>query len=142
MGTLRQIWIKRMRRGPMDRGERATLVRGCGLEGNADQGGKRQVTLIEEELWQKCMQELGVSLDPSLRRANLMVSGVSLAGSRGRILRVGSCRLRVRGETTPCERMEEACHGLQEAMRGWGSGFMPSLRGQSQVVPMNDFFIF
>ena len=47
-GHLRAIWIKRMKRGPMDPRETATLVPGRGLVGNANQGGRRQVTLISE----------------------------------------------------------------------------------------------
>ena len=52
-----------------------------------------------------------------------MVSGCSLEDARGRVLRVGGCRLRVLGETRPCERMDEAFDGLREAMKPrWGGG--------------------
>ncbi len=76
-GKLEVIWIKRFKFGPMDKKNCASLVAGRGLADNANQGGKRQVTLIEEEVWQQHMEKLGVSVDPSARRANLLVSGLS-----------------------------------------------------------------
>jgi MOSC domain-containing protein YiiM len=122
-GTLEAIWIKRARRGPMDPVASAELVTARGLVGNADQGKRRQVTLIALETWERLMAELGAVANPSARRANLMVSGVDLAGSRGRILSVGACRLRIAGETRPCERMDEAVPGLRRAMESdWGGG--------------------
>ena len=107
-GRLEAIWVKRAHRGPMDAIRVAELRAGRGLAGNADQGRKRQVTIIEREVWERLMHDLGADIPPAARRAILMVSGASLAESRGRILRVGGCRLRIAGETRPCERMDEA----------------------------------
>jgi MOSC domain-containing protein YiiM len=122
-GRLEAIWIKRFRRGPMDPQESATLVAGAGVRGSANQGGRRQVTLIEREVWERHMAVLGADADPSARRANLMISGCPLIDSRGRTLAIGPCRVRIWGETKPCERMDEAIPGLREVMWGdWGGG--------------------
>ena len=122
-GQLRAIWVKRAKRGPMDAVEKAELIAGRGIVGNANQGGRRQVTVIEEEIWQNLMNELNGQLSPSSRRANLLVRGISLANTRGRVLRIGECRIRIFGETRPCERMDEALQGLRDALKpNWGGG--------------------
>lgn len=131
MGRLEAIWIKRARKGPMDRHEEARAVEDRGLVGNANQGGRRQVTVIEEEVFEQLSRELGVEIDPSVRRANLMVTGVRLQESRGRILKVGGMRLKIEGETTPCEMLEEVVPGLQNAMK-------PDWRGGAYGVVLND----
>jgi MOSC domain-containing protein YiiM len=122
-GKLEAIWRKRMKRGPMDPQPSAVLVAGRGLEGNANQGGRRQVTMIEEERWAEATAEAGADIQPGSRRANLMISGLRLAGSRGRILRIGSTRLRIWSECNPCERMDEVRPGLKQALRpDWRGG--------------------
>lgn len=124
MGRVEAIWRKRAKRGPMDPVEKATLVAGEGIEGDANRGrDRRQVTVIERAAWDRATADLGVDVEPSARRANVMVSGVDLGESRGRVLRLGPCRVRIEGETTPCERMDEAAEGLQSALRAeWRGG--------------------
>jgi MOSC domain-containing protein YiiM len=133
-GRLEAIWIKRAHRGVMDQVTTATLVAGRGLVGNADQGRRRQVTVIERESWERLMRELDSSISPAARRANLLVTGVQLMETRDRILRVGSCRLRVAGETRPCERMDEALPGLRAAMRvDWGGGVFAEVLDDGEI---------
>ncbi len=122
-GELEAIWVKPSRGNPMETVTSATLEAGVGIVGNADRGGRRQVTLIERERWADALEELGTEVPPSARRANLLVAGVDLKESTGRVLRVGGCRLEIQGETTPCARMDEAAEGLQEALRpDWRGG--------------------
>jgi len=122
-GRLEAIWIKRFKRGPMDPTETATMVGGRGIEGNANQGGKRQVTILSKERWEELMAEVGGDEDPSSRRANLMVSGIDLTETRDRVLAIGNVRIKINGETRPCERMDEAHQGLKGAMQvSWSGG--------------------
>ena len=122
-GRLVAIWIKRFRGGPMDRRESATLEAMQGIAGNADRGGWRQVTIIEKEVWEAVTARLGASIDPSARRANLMVSGIRLAHSRDQVLSIGGARIKIVGETAPCNLMDETHHGLQAALRpDWNGG--------------------
>lgn len=122
-GALERIWVKRAKGGPMDFVPQAALRANRGLVGNANQGGRRQLTILEAERWAAHMAALGAALDPSSRRANLLVRGCALAASRGRILRIGRVRLEIAGETKPCHQMDEVLPGLQAVMRpDWGGG--------------------
>jgi MOSC domain-containing protein YiiM len=108
----------------MDPAEELAVVRRTGIQGNADWGGRRQITIIERERWDAMMRALGdPDVDPSARRANVLISGCDLGDSRASILRLGEVRVEITGETRPCERMDEACSGLRRAMaEPWNGG--------------------
>jgi MOSC domain-containing protein YiiM len=123
MGTLVNVFVKRAHGGKMEASAGAILETARGIVGNADRGGRRQVTLVSQERWTELMEQVGVTLGPRARRANLVLAGIDLENTRGRVIRIGPCRLRIGGETRPCEQMEEAAPGLQAAMRErWGGG--------------------
>jgi MOSC domain-containing protein YiiM len=134
-GRVERIWLKRMKGGPMDPQERATLVAGRGLLGNANQGGKRQVTILSKETWERITATLSEAPDAAVRRANLLVSGIDLASSRGRVLRIGGQRLRINGETRPCEQMEDAARGLQAGLaEPWGGGVFAEALDDGEIA--------
>ena len=130
-GMVEAIWIKRAARGVMDAVDNATLVAGKGIEGDTSFGRpKRQVTVIEKEAFDRIRTALPDAA-PYMRRANLMVSGVRLEESRERVLTVGSVQVLISGETRPCERMDEQCPGLTDALD-------PEWRGGVHGVVLND----
>ncbi|MFL5497122.1 MAG: MOSC domain-containing protein [Gemmatimonadaceae bacterium] len=110
------------------------LVEGRGLADNVDRSRRRQITLIEREAWDRMMSELGADIDPSARRANILVGGMKLAHTRGRSLRIGDARIVIGGEVTPCERMDEALPGLRAAMRpDWRGGVFAQVVGGGKI---------
>jgi MOSC domain-containing protein YiiM len=122
-GEVVAIWIKRAKRGVMDPVDEARAVAARGLAGNANQGGRRQVTIIDEAAWRDATAELGVEVEPSKRRANVMLRNVPLARTRGMLLRLGNVVIRILGETRPCEQMEDAQPGLRNALDpDWRAG--------------------
>jgi MOSC domain-containing protein YiiM len=131
MGEIVAIWLKRFKHGPMDPVSEAEAVEGRGLKSNANQGGKRQITLIDEARWREAQAELGVDVDPSARRANVMLRGIDLERTNGRLLRLGQCVVRIYGETRPCHQMDEAEPGLRAALspRWRGGAFAEIIEG-------------
>ncbi len=122
-GQIVAIWIKRAHRLPLDSVGQAELVEGRGVAGSADQGGWRQITVIEETAWKNAEQELGAEVDPSARRANVMIRGLDLENSRGKRLLLGDCIINIRGENPPCRLMGTPHAGLQKALRPhWRAG--------------------
>src|SRR5919206_5822 len=63
-----------------------------------------------------------------------MVSGLELANTRRRLLRIGKVRVRVYGETTPCSLMEEAHAGLRAALRpAWRGGVFAEVLDDGEI---------
>lgn len=106
---------------PCRGGEAASLqiveaLVGDGLDGDHRRHHNRQVSLLSREMWQQATADLGVELQPSARRANLITSGVDLSAALSSRLRVGAAQLLIRGETAPCVVMERVSPGLEAAL--------------------------
>ena len=90
--------MQRAKLGVMDEVLKAEMEAGVGLVKNLEKNIFRQITLIEKEVWDSLMEFLKGNLLPQTRRANLMVSGVSLADSRQKVLVIGQCKIQIFGE--------------------------------------------
>jgi MOSC domain-containing protein YiiM len=136
MSRLEKIWIKRVKRGPMDPADRAKVVAGKGIVGNANQGGRRQVTILSNKHWGEITSQLGDIPDPQIRRANLLVSDIEFNNnSRGKVLRIGNVRIRIFSETRPCEQMDDAVPGLQRAMSSpWAGGAFGEVLDDGEIA--------
>lgn len=134
MGQLAGIWVKRSHGGVMDARDTATLVAGRGLAGDATKCGRRQVTILSRDRWQALTAHLPGPPDPAIRRANLLVEGIDLDDSRGRVLAIGEARVRIFGETRPCHQMDEACAGLLAALSPpWGGGAFGEVLADGEI---------
>ena len=119
----------------MDPVDEASAVEGRGLEGGADFGSIRHVTVIEREVFERLKAEFDGSVEPVMRRANLMVSGIRLENTSHRVLAVGDLRIHIRGETRPCGQMDEACEGLRDALDPhWGAGAHGSVVNDATIA--------
>lgn len=122
-GKLLAIWGRRKWGGEMTSFDEAELIAGKGLTEDVSFGGRRQVTVIEAEKWRAVTEKLNTELPPETRRANLLISGIDLKETRGRILRIGECAIQIAGQTKPCAAMDEKFPGLKNALKpDWNGG--------------------
>lgn len=118
----------------MDPVSRATVIAGRGIVGDANHGSTRQVTILSDKDWSEVTAGPSTP-DPIVRRANLLVSDLDLVNSRNKILQIGRVRIRLLGETRPCERMDEAQDGLQEAMSvPYGGGAFGEILDDGEIA--------
>ena len=89
---------------------------------------RRQITILSKEAWALALEELTdlagpVLLPWTMRRANLLVAGVTLPRGPGGLVRIGPVLLEVTAQTYPCKRMDQAHPGLLKALApDWRGG--------------------
>lgn len=120
-GEVRWIGVRPAKRAPM-RALDDVDVNQDGLVGDRGRAGRRAVTLIQAEHLPAIAAFLGRdTVDVEMLRRNVVVSGLNLAGAKGRLLQVGTAMLRPTVICAPCSRMEEAFGvGGYAAVRGHG----------------------
>ena len=115
-GELTGIAVRSKSRAPMQECLVAEASIDNGVAGDFRGTGKRPVTLMSEELWAEVEAELGMPLQWTLRRINLLIRGLDFSALHDCTLEVGSAQLIVRGTTPPCGRMDEQVPGLTKAL--------------------------
>jgi MOSC domain-containing protein YiiM len=126
MGKVLGIARRYKSRAPMEKLEAASITVEFGLAGDC-KGSKfpeRQITILAIEDWRMALALLGdVELDWTVRRANVLSSGIKLPRGKGSQIAIGSVVVEVREQTSPCQQMEIAREGLRKALTGeWRGG--------------------
>ena len=116
VGTIESIAVRSRKNGPMEELPQAEAHAGGGIEGDRPAAPDRSITLLSADQWKQVMQELDRDLPWHVRRANILVSGPGLERLIGHEIQLGSVRVAVKGETEPCELMEQLCPGLRAAL--------------------------
>lgn len=141
MGRLLGIARHSRPRGPMETLSRVQVTIEGGVSGDCrgvlkpSGRGRRRVTLIGIEGWERAIAELGTSIPWEQRRANLLVSGVELENSTGARVLIGDVALEITGECDPCSRMEELAPGLKAALTPhWRGGATARVIAEGTIV--------
>lgn len=113
-GHVTDLYLKTERGGAMQRMTEVRAVDKLGLEGDASFGrSKRQVLIIEAETLD------AFALKPGVVRENIVTRGVSYAGSaKGTQIVIGTVRLEVTMDCTPCPFIDTIRAGLANEIRG------------------------
>jgi len=122
---------RKAKRGPMLPLDNAVVSVTAGVDGDTrGKPGPRQVTVLSANAWVEACDVAGTDQPWLARRANILVDGLDLRFSTGKVLRLGDeIELLVTGELEPCERMDQAAQGLRAALaEDWRGGVSCQVR--------------
>ena len=136
MGKVVGIASHSEKRGPMVvyAGANVTFRHGVGDDFRGKRQGNRQVTVMTLESWNAVCKELDRKLHWTMRRANILIEGIDLENSTGKVLRIGPFLLEVTGECDPCFRMDEQFSGLTKALTPhWRGGVTCKILSEGEI---------
>ncbi len=124
VGKIEWIGLRPKKKADLRSVDSAQITVAAGLEGdhNVNPGGKRMVTLIQQEHLDMVSRVMGRDVTPDMTRRNIVVSGINLLALQDADIKLGDdVILRGTGFCVPCSRMEENLgDGGYNAMRGHG----------------------
>lgn len=136
MGKVLGIATRLKTKAPMETCNKASVLfeTGVGSDSRGLKKGNRQVTVLSKESWDDVCVELNQTISWTIRRANLLVSGLELENTTGSHLKIGSCLLKITGELIPCNRMDEQVDGLTETLAtNWRGGVTCKIIEEGEV---------
>ena len=135
MGQLLGIAVRSATRAPMETKQRAQITAHSGVEGDyRGKYGPRQITVLSQEAWEEACKDVQAELAWTTRRANLLISGITLEQTTRQILQIGEVRLTITGETDPCERMDMQHQGLRKTLTpAWRGGVTCFVAGEGTI---------
>ncbi len=127
--------VRSATRAELEERQQLHLTPSTGVVDDHGTGSRRQLTILSEQQWQTVCQQLGRDLPWTIRRANMLVSGIEFdAGWGGKTLAVGAVKLQVHGELTPCYRMDEQVSGLQDQLvPDWRGGIYCEVLEEGEI---------
>ncbi|MGB0714854.1 MAG: MOSC domain-containing protein [Phycisphaerae bacterium] len=121
-GTVKALARRAEKSDPMEEINEAVLEAGGGVAGESRSPGKRAVTLLAVEAWNKACAEVQSELPWWIRRANILIDGIDLQQALNKEIHIGETIMQVHGETRPCQLMDDQHEGLRAALK-------PDMRG-------------
>lgn len=111
-----RLWVRPKQDAPLEERAELTIETGRGVVGDHALGRLRHVTIVFEDDFRAATRELGRDVDPSARRANVLVTGGGGKDYVGRTIRLGAAVVEVKGIVAPCDVMDRAAQGLKDAL--------------------------
>ena len=111
-----RMWVRPLQDAAVVEMNELHLVAGAGVRGDHTLGRMRHVTIVFADDWRAAELELGQTVDPAFRRANVFVSGGNGARFVGKQITLGGAVIDVKGITAPCPIMEKGAKGLEAAL--------------------------
>ena len=124
-GRLLAIARRARPKAPMEELGEVELSPEFGVKGDfRGRPGRRQLVILSAEDWADAQAELGGEPSPwTVRRANLLVAGMTLSRGPAARLRIGEILVELTGECDPCEVMDRQRPGLRAALEpDWRGG--------------------
>ena len=121
---------------------KVSFKHGVGDDSRGLKRNGRQITIMSKEAWEDTLSDLGQDLHWTTRRANILIEGIGLENTTGKVLKVGSFLVEITGELNPCYRMDEQADGLTKALTpNWRGGVTCKLLREG-IVNENDSVTF